>query len=169
MSGSALRNLDSGSEHWFRERRIGSRARRDGWSEHHARTDDLSRKHESALGHHSADTPELPVPTLESLPTPTALHGNRRTARRRQAQPHRGRKLLGLPPRHQCPTTSHQTISHQTMAPMGGRPRHLRSSGIQSAKFSAGSSVVRSEQRNSCTSCRMTRTNSSTYAAEPGF
>jgi hypothetical protein len=39
----ALRNLDSGSEHWFRERRIGSRARRDGWdglSEHHARPDD---------------------------------------------------------------------------------------------------------------------------------
>jgi hypothetical protein len=56
MSGSALRNLDSGSEHWFRERRIGSRARRDGWSEHHARADDLSRKHESALGHRSADT-----------------------------------------------------------------------------------------------------------------
>jgi hypothetical protein len=56
MSGSALRTLDSGSEHWFRERRIGSRARRDGWSEHHARADDLSRKHESSLGHRSADT-----------------------------------------------------------------------------------------------------------------
>jgi hypothetical protein len=72
MSGSALRNLDSGSEHWFRERRIGSRARRDGWSEHHARADDLSRKHESALGHRSADTPELPVPNLEPPLTPTA-------------------------------------------------------------------------------------------------
>jgi hypothetical protein len=56
MSCSALRKLDSGSEHWFRERRIGSRARRDGWSEHHAKADDLSRKHESSLGHRCADS-----------------------------------------------------------------------------------------------------------------
>jgi hypothetical protein len=116
----------------------------------------------------AAPTPGTASPNPGAAPKPTALHGNRRTARRRQAQPHRGRKLLGLPPRHQsnrCPTTS-----HQTMARMGARPRHLRSSGTQSAKFSAGSSVVLSEQlRNSCPSCRMTRTTCSTYAAEPGF
>jgi hypothetical protein len=91
---------------------------------------------------------ELPVPTLEPIPTPTGLRSNRRTARRRQARPHRDRKLLGLP-RHRsnrCPTTSHQTISHQTTAPMGARPDPLRTSGIESAKFTARSSVVLSEQ-----------------------
>lgn len=56
MSCSALSNLDSGSEQWFRQRRIGSRARRDGWSEHHARANDFSQKHESSPGHRHADS-----------------------------------------------------------------------------------------------------------------
>jgi hypothetical protein len=56
MSSSALGNLDSGSEHWFRQRSIGSWASRDGWSEHHARADDLARKHESSAGQRRADS-----------------------------------------------------------------------------------------------------------------
>ncbi len=56
MSCSALSHLDSGPERWFRQRRIGSRARRDGRSEHHARADDFSQKHESSPGHRGADS-----------------------------------------------------------------------------------------------------------------
>jgi hypothetical protein len=56
MSSSALGNLDSGSEQWFRQRSIGSWASRHGWSEHHARADDLARKHESSAGQRRADS-----------------------------------------------------------------------------------------------------------------
>jgi hypothetical protein len=56
MSCAALSNLDSGSEQWFRQRRIGRRARRGGWSEHHARADDSSRKHESSPRQRGADS-----------------------------------------------------------------------------------------------------------------
>jgi len=45
MSCSALSHLDSGSKHWFRQR-----------SEHHARADDFSQKHESSPGHRRADS-----------------------------------------------------------------------------------------------------------------
>ena len=116
----------------------------------------------------------LPVPSLEPLPTPTALHSNRRTTRRRQAQLHRGRKLLALPPRHpssRCPTASRQTISHQTMARMGARPHPLRISGIRNAKFSAGSSMVPPEQFGTPAQAaeRFALRLFSAYAAEPGF
>jgi hypothetical protein len=56
MSCSALSNLDRGSEQWFRQRRIGNRARRDGWSEHHARANGFSRKHESSPRQCRADS-----------------------------------------------------------------------------------------------------------------
>ena len=51
---------------------------------------------------------ELPVPTLEPLPTPLALRRNRRTTRPHQTQPRRGRRLLEQPLSHQsnrCPNS----------------------------------------------------------------
>jgi hypothetical protein len=105
---------------------------------------------------------ELPVPTLEPLPTPLALRRNRRTTRPHQTQPRRGRRLLEQPLSHQsnrCPTVSHGSPT----AP----PSNYWNPGreVQCRQFRCSIRTI----RNSCTSCRVTRTTCSTYAAELGF
>lgn len=194
MSCSALSNLDSGSEQWFRQRRIGRRARRDGWSEHHARADDSSREHESTPRQRGADSRHCCAHA--GYRSPDTRYRSPDT-RNRQSQPWNGsqhqRLYAAIAERHAGhiftgvgnswsyhPATrasgaqqsaSKQSASKQWHEWKSDRtPFELVESGVRSSvqEFRCSVRII----RNSCTSSRVIWMTEwkvfSAYAAEPG-
>jgi len=145
MSCPGVRNLDSGPEHRFRQRRIGSRPLRDGRSTFLPKT----RIQPPA----APRTPGTAAPRPgTAAPTPGTASPNPGTAPNTTGSTPQSPNDTPAPnttsPRSETPgaTTQppEQPVPKQSVT--GARPHPLRIIGIQDAKFSAGSSVVLSEQ-----------------------
>jgi len=144
MSCPGVRNLDSGPEHRFRQRRIGSRPLRNGRSTSPENTNPApgsaanSRHCCTQAGYRSADTWNC-----QSQPWNRSQHHwlYAAIAERHARTKH---NLAGVGDSWSNHSATRATGAQQSVT--GARPHPLRIIGIQDAKFSAGSSVVLSEQ-----------------------
>jgi hypothetical protein len=168
MSCPGVRNLDSGPEHRFRQRRIGSRPLRNGRSTSPENTNPApgsaanSRHCCTQAGYRSADTWNC-----QSQPWNRSQHHwlYAAIAERHARTKHNLAEVGDSWSNHSATrATGAQTVSHGSpTAP----PSNYWNPGreVQCRQFRCSIRTI----RNSCTSCRVTRTTCSTYAAELGF